>query len=40
MQNSPYSFLKTKKMIEILDGDTKYESYKCKNGVAIEIALI
>lgn len=39
MQNSPYSFLKTKKMIEILDGDTKYESYKCKNGVAIEIAM-
>ena len=40
MNNSnSYNLLKTKEIIAILDGDTKYGKYEFKDGTEIQIAM-
>lgn len=36
---SPYKLLKTKEIIAILDGDTKYGKYEFENGTSVRIAM-
>ena len=38
-QNSPYALLKTKEIIAILDGDTKYGTYEFKDRTEIPIMI-
>ena len=39
IQQDPFYLLKTKEIIAILDGDTKYDDYEFVDGTSIKIAM-
>lgn len=36
---NPYELLKTKEIIAILDGDTKYSTYEFEDGTTVTVAM-